>query len=116
LSRTHLPGTLSAVQLGEVALLFHPSELYSFYGLAIRRDSPSRETLVVGYTDGMVGYLCDPKAYRAGEYAAATVPKILDYPPFTPTTARQMTAAAVAMLKSVLMPGAWPGKPSGPPG
>ncbi len=116
LSRTHLPSTLSAVQLGEVALLFHPSELYSFYGLAIRRDSPSRNTLVVGYTDGMVGYLCDPKAYQAGEYAAVTVLKILDYPPFTPTTARKMTAVAITMLKTVLMPDAWPGKPSGPPG
>ena len=53
----------------------------------------------------MVGYLCDPGSYQAGEYAVLTVPKILDYPPFTPTTARQMTAAATAMLKSVLMPG-----------
>ena len=101
LSQTHLPCTLSAVQLGEVALLFHPGELYSYYGLAIRRDSPSRETLVVGYTDGLLGYLCDPKAYQAGEYAAVVVPKILDNPPFAPTAARQMTAAALAMLNSL---------------
>lgn len=98
LNETHLPVSLSALRLGELAMLFHPTELYSFYGLAIRRDSPFRHTLVVGYTDDMVGYLPDPKAYEAGEYAALTVPKILDYPPYTPTAARQMTAAAAKLL------------------
>jgi hypothetical protein len=97
--QTHLVSTLSAVQLGEVGLLFHPAELFTFYGLAMRRDSPWRDTLVVGYTDGIIGYLCDPKAYQANEYAATTVPKILDYPPFTPDAGRQMTAAAIALMK-----------------
>ncbi|MGC8639444.1 MAG: neutral/alkaline non-lysosomal ceramidase N-terminal domain-containing protein [Isosphaeraceae bacterium] len=101
LSQKALPSTLSAVRLGEVGLLFHPGELFSFYGLAIRRDSPFRDTLTVGYTDGCVGYLCDPKAYQSGAYEAFTVPKILDYPPFTPTAARQMTSAAIGMLKRV---------------
>jgi hypothetical protein len=89
-------------QLGPVALLFHPAELFSYYGLALRRDSSLPGTLVVGYTDGIAGYLCDPKAYPAGEYAAVTVPKILDYPPFTPTAARQMTAAALGLLKQLV--------------
>lgn len=101
LNQTHLPITISAVRLGEVGLLFHPGELFSFYGLAIRRDSPFRDTLAVGYADGCIGYLCDPKAYQIGAYEAFTVPKILDYPPFTPTAARQMTSSAMAMLKRV---------------
>ncbi|MBM4093102.1 MAG: hypothetical protein FJ276_27390, partial [Planctomycetes bacterium] len=32
---THLPITLGAVQLGPVGMLFHPAELYSYFGLAI---------------------------------------------------------------------------------
>ena len=95
---THLPITLGAIQLGPIGLLFHPAELYSYYGMAIRRDSPLRDTLVVGYADGMIGYVTDPTAYRNGEYAAMTVPKILDNPPFTPTAAAQMTAAALELL------------------
>jgi hypothetical protein len=98
----YLPCTLSAVQLGEVGFLFHPAELYSFYGLAIRRDSPLRPTLVVGYTDGFIGYICDPKAYKAGEYAALTVPKIVDNPPFLPSAGRQMTSAALALLRKMV--------------
>ena len=99
LKQDHLPIRLSAVQLGPVGLVFHPAELYSYYGLAIRRDSPLPDTLVVGYTDGIIGYLPDPTAYRKGEYSAITVPKILDYPPFTPTAAAQMTAATLDLLK-----------------
>lgn len=95
----HLPITLSAIQLGPVGMLFHPGELYSYYGLAIRRDSPLRDTLVVGCADGSIGYLPDPAAYRAGEYAAIVVPKIIDLPPYQPTAARDMAAAAIALLK-----------------
>ena len=101
LNTSHLPSALSAMQLGEVGLVFHPAELYSYYGLAIQRDSPLDNTLVVGYTDGIIGYLPDAAAYAAGEYAAITVPKILDYPPFTTNAAAEMTRAAIGMLKEI---------------
>ena len=97
-SAAHEPVPLSVMQLGELGLVFHPSELYSYYGLAIRRDSPLPHTLVVGYTDDIIGYLPDPAAFTAGEYSAITVPKIIDLPPFQPTAARTLTAAAVGML------------------
>ncbi len=99
LNQTELPVTLGSMRIGNVALAFHPAELYSFYGLAIRRDSPFADTMVVGYADGIIGYLADPRAYEAGEYAATTVPKILDYPPFMPAAAEQMSSAMVALLK-----------------
>lgn len=99
LKQGHLPVTLSAIQLGPIGLVFHPAELYSYYGLAIRRGSPLPDTLVVGYTDGSIGYLPDPTAYQKREYAALTVPKILDYPPFSPTAAAEMTAHALDLLK-----------------
>ena len=98
-TQTRLPITLSAIQLGPVGMVFHPAELYSYYGLAIARRSPLPHTLVIGYTDGIIGYLTDPRAYETGEYAAITVPKILDYPPFTPDAAREATAAAVDLLR-----------------
>lgn len=100
--KTHLPIVLNAVQLGPIGLVFHPAELYTYYGLAIRRDSPLPHTLVVGYTDDFVGYLPDPTAYQKNEYAALTVPKICDYPPFTPTAAAQMSAAALGLLKKTV--------------
>jgi neutral ceramidase len=101
LQDAHLPVTLAAMQVGDVGLVFHPAELYSYYGLAIRRDSPFAHTLVVGYADDIIGYLADPRAYEAGEYAAITVPKILDYPPFTPDAAAGMTAASIGLLRGL---------------
>ncbi len=99
LADAHRRIPLSALRLGPVALLFHPSELYSVYGLMIRRDSPFEATLAVGYCDDFIGYLADPTAYARGEYAALTVPKILDIPPFTPHAAREFTAGALARLQ-----------------
>lgn len=93
--------TLSSLRLGSVGFLFHPSELYSYYGLRIRHDSVLPDTLVVGYTDDFIGYLTDPRAYEAGEYAAIVVPKIVDLPPFTRTAARALATASVDLLGKV---------------
>ena len=90
--------TLSSLWLGPVAMLFHPAELYSCYGLAIRRDSGAAATLCVGYADDFVGYITDPAAYAKGEYSALTVPKLLDLPPFTTEAGRHLTTAATALL------------------
>ncbi len=102
LNQKVLPVRMSAMALGrELGLVFHPAELYSYYGLAIRRDSPFRHTLVVGYTDDCIGYLPDPKAYLAGEYAAMVVPKIVDLPPYRPETAQVLAKEAVQLLQAV---------------
>lgn len=97
----HLPITISAIRLGPVGLLFHPAELYSYYGLRIRWGSAFRDTLVVGYADGSIGYLPDPMAYEKGEYAAMVVPKILDLPPYEATAAQAMSDAALALLNEI---------------
>lgn len=100
-AKKKLQAPLSAIQLGGLSILFHPSELYSYYGLAIRRGSPSRWTIVVGYSDGYIGYLPDPTAYENSEYAAMVVPKILNYPPFASQAASQMTNSAIALLNEI---------------
>lgn len=101
LERTTLSIPMTAIRMGEAGLLFHPSELYSYYGLVLRHKSPFPHTVAVGYTDGLIGYLTDPKAYETGEYAATTVPKILDLPPFAENAAETLVSEAVGMLERV---------------
>jgi len=101
LKKGSLGTPMTALRLGEIAMLFHGSELYSYYGLKIRLDSPFPTTIAVGYADDMIGYLPDPNAYKDREYAAIVVPKILDYPPFTPDAAWEFTGAASALLKKL---------------
>ncbi len=101
LNTTTHPTPMSALRLGDLAILFHSSELYSFYGLEIQRRSPFEHTVVVGYADDSVGYLADPTAYQNKEYAAVTVPRILDLPPFTPTAAAHLSQHAVQLLEKL---------------
>ena len=89
---------LSTLQLGPIQLAFHPSELFSYYGLQIRHNAPTEHTLVVGYTDGLIGYLTDPASFEKEEYAAVVVPKILDIPPYTRSAASEMTQHLNTML------------------
>jgi len=100
-SRTAYRTPMSALRLGDVALLFHSGELYSAYGLALRRDSPFADTLLVGYTDDLIGYVPDPKAYEAGEYAATVVPKIMDLPRFQPGVGRAFSETALGLLRKL---------------
>jgi neutral ceramidase len=101
LKQTTLPITLSAVRIGDVVLLFHPAELYSYYGLAMQRDSHLKHIFVIGYADGYVGYVTDPKAYERSEYAASMVPTILNYPPFTATAGREMAHEAIKLRQRI---------------
>ncbi|MCF6286643.1 MAG: neutral/alkaline non-lysosomal ceramidase N-terminal domain-containing protein [Candidatus Hydrogenedentes bacterium] len=97
------PASISAVQLGSVGLAFQPSELFSFYGIKARHNSPFDHTLVTGYTDGFIGYVADPKSFNkgdGGQYAAMTVPMILDIPPYTPEAGRELSQGLSALLKS----------------
>ena len=100
-ARTELPVPVTAMRIGSVGLVFHPGELFSYYGLAMRHRSPLPNTLVVGYADGLIGYLPDPHSYEAKEYAAIVVPKILDLPPFRPTAARVLTAEVERRLNQL---------------
>ena len=101
LAQTSYTTPISALRLGDVALFFHPGELYSVYGLIVRRDSPFRDTLVIGYADDLIGYVPDPKAYAAGEYSAMVVPKIMSLPCYKPEVGRELTAAGLDLLRQL---------------
>ena len=101
LSRTSYATPISAVRLGDVALFFHPCELYSVYGLTLRRDSPFPDTLVLGYVDDLIGYVPDPNAYAKGEYSARVVPKIMSLPCYKPQVGRELTAAGLELLRKL---------------
>jgi neutral ceramidase len=98
------PSPISAVQLGNVGLAFQPSELFSFYGIEARHNSPFDHTIITGYTDNFIGYVADPNSYNkgdGGQYAAMTVPMILDIPPYTKNAGRELSQGLSALLKSV---------------
>lgn len=61
---------LHAVRLGDAAICLNPAELYVEFGLALKRQSPARVTLVGELGDGYCGYVPTPEAIRHGGYSA----------------------------------------------
>ncbi|MGN6484302.1 MAG: hypothetical protein ACTHMX_07860, partial [Thermomicrobiales bacterium] len=58
----------------DTALVALPVELFTSLGARIERESPYRETLVVGYANGYAGYVADIAAWDAGTYEALASP------------------------------------------
>ena len=60
---------LNVVRVGDAAICTNPAELYVEYGLAIKRCSPARVTLISELTDGYVGYVPTRDAFARGGYS-----------------------------------------------
>ncbi|MDD5705012.1 MAG: neutral/alkaline non-lysosomal ceramidase N-terminal domain-containing protein [Kiritimatiellae bacterium] len=63
-----VPLTVRALTLGPLALVAIPAELFAETGIRIKRTSPYPFTCVLGYADGVVGYLPTRAAMREGGY------------------------------------------------
>jgi len=59
---------LQVIQIGEVAFVGIPGELFAELGMEIKRRSPFRYTYVMGIANDYIGYLPDKEAYRFGGY------------------------------------------------
>ena len=90
---------LSGWQIGDLGLVTVPGELFANWGAAILAGSPFATTLVLGYTNGYVGYLADDAAEAAGTYEALASP-------YTPQAGRNLVEGAVEMLTG-LSGGGW---------
>lgn len=66
--RETCPVELTALRLGNAALVGVPAELFVEFGLEIKRRSPFRHTFVATYTNGYVGYVATREAFVGGSY------------------------------------------------
>jgi neutral ceramidase len=61
------------LRIGELAVVTQPCELYCQFGLDIKRRSPSRNTIIVGLTDGYHGYCPTVYGLLGGGYSGAPI-------------------------------------------
>lgn len=59
---------VSVIRLGDTVICTNPAEFFSEFALAIRRASPARVTIISQLTDGYIGYIPTPEAFRRGGY------------------------------------------------
>ena len=99
--REELVTEVQALRVGGGLFLGHGSELFCEYGQALKARLASRPTFVVGYANDFIGYVPDPEDYARGGYAAATVPKICGYFPFTTDVGSRLVAALIDAAAAV---------------
>jgi hypothetical protein len=69
---SHLPATLSYVEVGDVGLLGMPAEVFAAHGLAFKEAAPVGTLVPVGYAGGYVGYLPPLRELENGDYEVRT--------------------------------------------
>jgi len=63
-------GELNTLGIGELAIVTFPVEVFAESGIEIKEQSPYAMTLLMGYTNGIHGYIPTREAYENGGYEA----------------------------------------------
>lgn len=82
-------------RLGDAVLVAIPNEPYSRLQIELRRAFPDHPLLVLGVTNGTLGYLCPAETYGTGRYQEKQSP-------FMPGCLERTIAEAAAGIASVL--------------
>lgn len=61
------------IRIGDLAIVTQPCELFSQFGLDIKRRSPGKSTIVVGMTDGYNGYCPTIYGLLGGGYSGSPI-------------------------------------------
>lgn len=69
-----LNAPIQLMRLGDIVLTGVPVELFNDYGFLIKEKSGFTNTIIAGYTNGMLGYVYTPKSYEDGDYEAWSSP------------------------------------------
>ena len=73
---------LQGLRLGPISLLGAPLEIFRAIKEDVKREARSQVTLVLGLTNGDIGYAPDRETAAKGGYAVDTVPLIVGELPF----------------------------------
>lgn len=68
------PAEVQVLFIGDIAIVGIPAEYFSEHGLRIKEKSYPMHTWIVGYANGMVGYLPTAEAIKRGGYETTFAP------------------------------------------
>lgn len=92
----HAIGEVQVFRIGDVAFAAQPSESFAEHGLAIKEGAWPVRTFVVGYANGMLGYLPHEAAFARGGYECTFGPPSL----MAPEAGRLLGEAAVDLIRA----------------
>jgi neutral ceramidase len=66
--RRSVRGAISAIRIGDAAIVTGPGEVFTEIGLAVKERSPADVTFYAGYSNGLVSYMPTASEYPLGGY------------------------------------------------
>ncbi len=103
---------VQALQIGPVALLGNPGEVFCQLGLDLKKASPFPFTFPVELANGFVGYI--PTEEALGEKGGGYETRLTSYSNLEPAAGPKLNAAALELARA-MTPGALPEPPQVPP-
>jgi hypothetical protein len=126
--RTSVAGAISALRIGDAAIVTGPGEVFTEIGLAVKERSPADVTFYAGYSNGCVSYLPTASEYPLGGYEPGYGNKTYGLPvQVAPDADRILVETGVRLVRSLfpereapqvdgwLATGAEPRPPATPP-
>jgi len=90
-----------AMRLGNVTIVGLPGEVFVDLALEIDSRSPHQQTIVLGYTNGCIGYVPNEESYPEGGYEVSGAYRYYGTLMLKPETDRQIRDATVELLKEI---------------
>jgi hypothetical protein len=126
--RTSVAGAISAIRIGDAAIVTGPGEVFTEIGLAVKERSPADVTFYAGYSNGCISYLPTASEYPLGGYEPSYGNKTYGLPvQVAPDADRLLVETGVRLVRSLfpereapavegwLATGAEPQAPAAPP-
>jgi len=92
---------IQAMQLGDAAIVSLTGEVFIELALEIEERSPYEQTIVLGYTNGCIGYVPDEESYPDGGYEVSGAYRYYGTLMIKPESDRMIRDAAVEILEEM---------------
>lgn len=92
---------IQTFQIGNVALVAYPGEMFVDYQLTLDQESPFDHTMTVAYSNGCIGYVPTADAYPQGGYEIEQAFKYYGTLMITPDCEDQIKTSTIANLKKL---------------
>ncbi len=95
------PFEVQALRIDDIAIVGLPGEVFVEYQLRIKECSPFEHTLVLGYTNGNIGYVPTADAFPQGGYEVDTAIKYYGTTMLTPDCEEMVVEGACRLLSEL---------------
>jgi neutral ceramidase len=100
--RSAASGVVSAIRIGDAAIVTGPGEIFTEIGLAVKERSPADVTFYAGYSNGCVSYMPTAAEYPLGGYEPTYGHKTYGLPAqVAPETERILVETGVQLVRSL---------------